>query len=48
MIGPPGVRVIEVKHWTAAWVDWSPSLVEQEADRVTNKARREFPVPLRT
>ena len=19
-IGPPGVRVIEVKHWTAAWV----------------------------
>ena len=39
-IGPPGVRVIEVKHWTAAWVDRNPGLVEQEADRVTNKARK--------
>ena len=39
-IGPPGVRVIEVKHWTAAWVNRNPELVEQEADRVTNKARK--------
>ena len=39
-IGPPGVRVIEVKHWTAAWVDRNLGLVEQEADRVTNKARK--------
>ena len=39
-IGPPGVRVIEVKHWTAAWVDRKPDLVEQEADRVTSKARK--------
>ena len=39
-IGPPGVKVIEVKHWTAAWVDRNPGLVEQEADRVTNKARK--------
>lgn len=39
-IGPPGVRVIEVKHWTAAWVKRNPGLVEQEADRVTNKARK--------
>ena len=23
-IGPPGVRVIEVKHWTAAWVNRNP------------------------
>ena len=34
------MRVIEVKHWTAAWVDRNPDLVEQEADRVTNKARK--------
>ena len=39
-IGPPGVRVIEVKHWTAAWVKQHGDLVEQEADRVTNKARK--------
>ncbi len=39
-IGPPGVRVIEVKHWTAQWVDANPDLVAQEADRVTNKARK--------
>ena len=39
-IGPPGVRVIEVKHWTAQWTDSHKDLVEQEADRVTNKARK--------
>ena len=39
-IGPPGVRIIEVKHWTAQWVDANKGLVEQEADRVTNKARK--------
>ncbi|NQU37958.1 MAG: NERD domain-containing protein, partial [Actinobacteria bacterium] len=39
-IGPPGVRVIEVKHWTASWVASCSDLVEQEADRVTNKARK--------
>lgn len=39
-IGPPGVRVVEVKHWTAQWVDSHPDLVSQEADRVTNKARK--------
>ena len=39
-IGPPGVRVIEVKHWTAAWVNRHSELVEREADRVTNKARK--------
>lgn len=39
-IGPPGVRVIEVKHWTAEWVDANPDLVEQEAEKVTNKARK--------
>ena len=39
-IGPPGVQVIEVKHWTAAWVKRNFELVEQEADRVTAKARK--------
>ena len=39
-IGPPGVRVIEVKHWSAAWVDRHSNLVEHEANRVTNKARK--------
>lgn len=39
-IGPPGVRVIEVKHWTATWVKRNREIVEHEADRVTAKARR--------
>ena len=39
-IGPPGVRVIEVKHWSRRWVDEHPDLVDEEADRVTNKARK--------
>ncbi len=39
-IGPPGVRVLEVKHWTAQWADTNEQLVEQEAERVTNKARK--------
>ncbi len=39
-IGPPGVRVIEVKHWNAAWVKRNDELVEREAERVTDKARK--------
>ena len=39
-IGPAGMRVIEVKHWSRRWVDEHPDLVDQEADRVTNKARK--------
>jgi hypothetical protein len=39
-IGPPGVRVIEVKHWTPQWVKANADLAAQEADRVTNKARK--------
>ena len=35
-IGPPGVRVIEVKHWT----DTHVHLAEREADRITIKARK--------
>jgi serine/threonine protein kinase len=40
VIGPPGVRVVEVKHWTAQWADSKRELVEQEAVRVTNKAKK--------
>jgi len=40
VIGPTGVRVIEVKHWTIQWFDAHRSDVEDEADRVTNKARK--------
>jgi len=40
VIGPPGVQVIEVKHWTSQWVESNADLVAQEADRVTNKARK--------
>ncbi|MBA3572828.1 MAG: NERD domain-containing protein [Pyrinomonadaceae bacterium] len=39
-IGPPGVRVVEVKHWAASWVDANAAAVEHEADKVTNKARK--------
>ena len=44
-IGPPGVRVIEVKHWSRRWVDEHPDLVDQEADRVTTRPARSGPVP---
>ena len=36
VIGPTGVRVIEVKHWS----DAHKNRVEDEADRLTNKARK--------
>ena len=39
-VGPPGVRVIEVKHWTPQWVNANANRVEPEAERVTNKARK--------
>jgi serine/threonine protein kinase len=39
-IGPCGVRVVEVKHWSMAWMDSHPDLVVEEAERVTNKARK--------
>jgi hypothetical protein len=38
---PQGIRVIEVKHWTAQWADaHMEDLVAQAAERVTEKARR--------
>lgn len=39
-IGPPGVRVIEVKHWSVAWFDANRDLVTREADKLTYKARK--------
>lgn len=39
-IGPTGVRVIEVKHWSTSWVKQNEERVEHEADLVTMKARR--------
>ena len=39
-IGPSGVRVIEVKHWSPQWVDSHNDMVEQAADLVTNKAKK--------
>lgn len=39
-IGPPGVRVIEVKHWTAQWMESRSDMVSREAERVTDKARK--------
>ena len=39
-IGPPGVRVIEVKHWSTRWINRNQDSVEHEADKVTNKARK--------
>ncbi len=40
LIGPPGIHVIEVKHWTAKWINSNKDIVEQEAERVTSKARK--------
>ncbi len=39
-IGPSGVRVIEVKHWSEQWVDSHKDVVEKAADLVTNKAKK--------
>lgn len=39
-IGPCGVRVVEVKHWSLSWMESHPDLVIEEAERVTNKARK--------
>lgn len=39
-IGPPGAQVIEIKHWAPQWFDAHAAEVEDEADRVTMKARK--------
>lgn len=40
VIGPCGVRVIEVKHWSAAWMESHHDLLVEEAERATMKARK--------
>ena len=37
-IGPPGVRLIEIKHWDAAWFRRQPSLVDRETKKLAMKA----------
>ena len=39
-IGPPGVQIVEVKHWTETWVKRNFAIVEREAERVSEKARK--------
>lgn len=39
-IGPPGVRVLEVKHWLPEWMEENRDRVEEEAERIAAKARR--------
>ncbi len=40
IIGPPGVRVIEIKHWQPRWINENGSTVDFEAERVMAKARK--------
>ena len=40
VIGPPGVFVIEVKHWDAAYLRQNTQVAEREADRIDAKAKR--------
>lgn len=40
VIGPPGVFVVEVKHWDRGVIKNQPLMVDSEADRLTAKVRR--------
>lgn len=40
VVGPPGVRVVEIKHWTPQWFQDNRLIVEQEAKRLSLKARK--------
>jgi serine/threonine protein kinase len=40
IIGPQGVFVVEVKHWDSAWLKQNPQVVENEAERINDKAKR--------
>lgn len=40
IIGPSGVFVVEVKHWDPAWIKQNPMVVESEAERINDKAKR--------
>lgn len=37
-IGPPGVRLVEIKHWDAAWFRRHPGLVDRETKKLAMKA----------
>lgn len=39
-IGPPGVRVLEIKHWTSQWAENHPELVVHESEKVSDKSRK--------
>ena len=39
-IGPPGVRVVEVKHWSADYAKRNREQVQNDADLVTSKAKK--------
>ena len=38
VIGPPGVKLLEVKHWNTRWIEKNYDTVKREADRLTFKA----------
>ncbi len=40
VIGPPGVFVVEVKHWDATWLKQNPQIVDNEAERINDKTKR--------
>lgn len=40
VIGPPGVFVVEVKHWDSAWVKQNTQTVANEAERINDKEKR--------
>jgi len=40
IIGPQGVFVVEVKHWDAAWMKQNAAVVDNEAERINDKAKR--------
>jgi len=40
IIGPPGVFVVEVKHWDTAWMKQNAMIVDNEAERINDKAKR--------
>ena len=39
-IGPTGVRVVEIKHWSPQWIEEHKREVEDAADLVASKARK--------
>jgi len=40
LIGPPGVRVIEVKHWDDKWARDHQEQVTHEVEKLTNKVKK--------